>query len=184
MTTTGTMEELKQSVLFGLDYVWIRLEESLEGLTDEQIRWRPYDVNNSIGAILLHMCRSSDGLGSRRFLKQPPLWDKEGGNWRSRLGVPDPPPGEGGWDFDVMSPGENAITLEQLKEYFLATQETLRKAVRAAEPEFLLTPVVDSNPHHVGWTNASWLLHNPLHMSHHQAQIDYVSGLIKADMAK
>ena len=158
----------------------------MEGLTDEQIKWRPYGSHNSVGAIFLHMGKMDDGRGSRRFLQIPQLWDKEGGDWKSKFNFPDPPEGvrnEQGWTFDLIPPSENKITMEQIKEYFLASQARMEKAILETSQEFLDIPVEDGNPHHAGWTNASWLLHGPLHLSHHQAQIDYVSGLIKAGKA-
>lgn len=186
MAATVTTE-LQKYLLFGMEYVWIRLEESLEGLTDEQLRWRPYGANNSIGAIFLHMGRMNDLSASGRFLQVPQLWAPDGGDWKGKFNFPDPPAGtrfEAGWSFDLIPASENKITRAQIEEHYLAAQERVVEAIMTTSQEFLDIPVEDGNPHHEGWTNASWLLHIPLHMSHHQAQIDYVAGLIKADVAK
>jgi hypothetical protein len=186
MATTATTE-LQKYLLFGMEYVWIRLEEALEGLTDEQIKWRPYDANNSIGAIFLHMGKMNDNSASGRFLKVPHLWSPEGDDWKAKFNYPDPAEGtrfEAGWSFDLMPASENKITLVQLEEYYLASQKRVVEAIMTTPQDFLDIPVEDGNPHHAGWTNASWLLHIPLHMSHHQAQIDYISGLVKAGKAQ
>jgi uncharacterized damage-inducible protein DinB len=37
------------------DYV-VKIAESMAGLTDEQIWWRPNDASNSIGNLVLHLC--------------------------------------------------------------------------------------------------------------------------------
>ena len=177
------MSELSQYLLFGLDYTWIRLKESYEGLSDEQIKWRPSNVSNSAGAILLHIARMNDRMSNRRFLQKPELWDKEAGDWKSKLNFPDLPAGqtmEPGWSFDKIPLTENKISLHQLEEYFLAVRECVKKAITTATPEQLAVPVNDGNAHHAGWTNASWLMHIPLHESHHQGQLDYVAGLCKA----
>ena len=38
-----------------LDEYWPRLRRSVESLTDEQVWWRPNDVSNSVGNLLLHL---------------------------------------------------------------------------------------------------------------------------------
>lgn len=177
------MNDLQKSLLFGLDYTWLRLHESYEGLSDEQIKWRPSPVSNSAGAILLHIARMNDNMANRRFLKEPLLWDKEGGDWKTKLNFPNPAAGvnfEPGWTFDKIPLTENKITLQQIEEYFLAAREKIKKAILTATPELLAVPVNDGNSHHAGWTNQSWLEHTPLHESHHQGQLDYVAGLCRA----
>ncbi len=177
------MTDLQKYLLFGLDYTWLRLHESYEGLTDEQMKWRPTNESNSAGAILLHIARMNDSMANRRFLKQPQLWDKEGGDWKTKLNFPNPAGGaasENGWTFDHIPLSENKITKHQIEEYFLAARERVKKAILESSPELLAVPVNDGNSHHAGWTNQSWLEHIPLHESHHQGQLDYVAGLCKA----
>ena len=38
-----------------LEQYWPRLKSSVEGLTDEQVWWRPNDASNSIGNLILHL---------------------------------------------------------------------------------------------------------------------------------
>lgn len=45
--------EQSRKEMFG--QCWPRLRETVEGLTEEQIWWRPNDASNSIGNLLLHL---------------------------------------------------------------------------------------------------------------------------------
>lgn len=58
MTTRGLnlpIEFLEFSREKLLDQYWPRLRRCVEGLSDEQVWWRPNDASNSIGNLILHL---------------------------------------------------------------------------------------------------------------------------------
>ena len=64
----------KSRQLLSSDYL-PKIERSLEGLSDEDIWWRPNDSSNSIGNLLLHLCGNVGqwivgGVGGREFERQ------------------------------------------------------------------------------------------------------------------
>src|ERR1700730_12269275 len=49
---TAFLEFSRQKLL---DQYWPRLRSCVEGLSDEQVWWRPNDASNSIGNLILHL---------------------------------------------------------------------------------------------------------------------------------
>ncbi len=167
------MSDPSKSIAEALEYSRERLLGSLEGLTDEQIKWRPSDKANSIGSILLHLTRMHDRDLPRCF-QQPEVWEAEG--WKAKLGLPDPQAPatfESGHTFDAVN-GGNA-RLDQLIDYTTKVRETVLKHLSTADMKDLEKPLEARA--HPEWSGAAWLMHAALHESHHQGQIDYLKGL-------
>jgi uncharacterized damage-inducible protein DinB len=169
------MSDPSKSIAEALDYSRERLLGSLEGLTDEQIKWRPSDKANSIGSILLHLTRMHDRDLPRCF-DQPEVWESEG--WKEKLGFPEPEPParfETGHTFDKIN-GGNA-QLQQLIDYTTKVRQTVLQQLSTADMSALQKPLEQGN--HPEWSGAAWLMHAALHESHHQGQIDYLKGLVQ-----
>ena len=69
-----------------LRQVRTRLLASCEGLTQEQVLWRPLPHANSIGFILWHMTRAEDDRAAS-LMGSSPLWESQG--WYERFGRSD-----------------------------------------------------------------------------------------------
>ncbi|MEE8353277.1 MAG: DinB family protein [Dehalococcoidales bacterium] len=73
---------------------WGYLDEALDGLTEEEITWRPSDDCNSIAFILWHLARLEDVEIHRHVQGKTELYEAEG--WREKLGTP---PDEDGFGY-------------------------------------------------------------------------------------
>ena len=69
-----------------LDQVQLRLMGTCDGLTQEQVVWRPAPYANNIGFILWHVARGEDRLIGELSGGGADLWESEG--WYQRFGQP------------------------------------------------------------------------------------------------
>jgi len=82
------MADMITFVLRSLDDVQLELQQTLEGLTLEQIMWRPDPDSNSIAWIAWHIARLQDARGAE-LSGEEQLWVSKG--WHERFGLsPDP----------------------------------------------------------------------------------------------
>ena len=62
------------------------LMDALDGLTSDEIIWKPGPGANSIGWILWHMIRVEDMWFQFFIQHQPEIWEKD--NWNEKFGLP------------------------------------------------------------------------------------------------
>lgn len=77
--------ELKDYLKIELDGLERGLKRVLDGLTQEEIMWRPSCGSNSIGLILFHTARSEDSFIHARLKAEPELWVT--GRWYKKLNM-------------------------------------------------------------------------------------------------
>ncbi len=156
-----------------LRQVRIRLSATCEGLTQEQVLWRPAPHANSIGFILWHMARAEDNRIASLPGKAASLWESQG--WYERFGqtVTSPDPGDRAGLLAIPIPALDVLigyveaALGQAQEYLsTVTDDDLDVAPDPSQPE-----------HTVGTA----LRHMITHTNNHHGQIDYIRGLQEAD---
>ena len=69
-----------------VDQVQLRLMGTCDGLTQEQVEWRPAPYANNIGFILWHVARGEDRMIGQLSGAGVDLWESEG--WYKRFGQP------------------------------------------------------------------------------------------------
>ena len=169
------MEMLMDTVGFvsqSLHQVQIRLEASCEGLTQEQVLWRPLPHANSIGFILWHVARAEDNR-TASLLGRVSLWKLRG--WYRRFGQA----------VDAPDPGDRA----GLRAISIPPLEVLTGYAKAAyrQTQEFLSSVTDNDlesapdPSQPGRTLGALLRHVVTHKNNHHGQIDYIRGLQDAD---
>ena len=152
-----------------LSQVNLRLLATCEGLTQEQVLWRPTPYANNTGFILWHMARAEDYLISRLGKGRPSLWAFE--EWYRRFGQP----------VDAPDPGDK-MGLQSLPIPELEVLIGYTKAVHQLTQVFLsgLTAVgldLSPDPDRPERTVAGSLRHLITHKNNHHGQIDYIRGL-------
>jgi hypothetical protein len=75
--------EAKALIQSGIENVNRALSRSLNGLTPEELKWKPKPDANSIGFILFHMARSQDFFLNSETRKTPQIWETE--KWYLKL---------------------------------------------------------------------------------------------------
>lgn len=160
-----TVTFISQSV----SQVNLRLLATCEGLTQEQVLWRPTPYSNNIGFILWHMARAEDYLLSRLQKERTSLWESEG--WYQRFNQPIDAPDPG----DKMGLQSLPIPdLDVLIGYTKAVHQAFRDYISGLRVEDLdLHPSPDQPER----TVASSLRHLITHKNNHHGQIDYIRGL-------
>ncbi|MBI4288336.1 MAG: DinB family protein [Chloroflexi bacterium] len=78
--------ELKDFIQAGLDRVKQATLKAVEGLTPDELKFRPGAEANSIGIIFLHQARSEDMFVQARIQGKPEVWESE--NWYQKLNLP------------------------------------------------------------------------------------------------
>ena len=152
-----------------LRQVQLRLLATCEGLTQEQVLWRPSPISNNIGWILWHVARGEDRRVSSLQGGQPMLWVSEG--WHQKFGQP----------VDAPAPGDR-MGLRSLPIPDLAVLIDFSKAAFQQTIDYLATLTADgldiafdpSRPEH---TVASAVRHLVTHKNNHHGQIDFIRGL-------
>ncbi|MBI2853434.1 MAG: DinB family protein [Chloroflexi bacterium] len=78
--------ELKDFIQLGLDRARQTTLKAIDGLTYDEMKWRPGPGANSIGIILFHQARSEDLFVQSRIQGKPQVWESE--KWHERMNLP------------------------------------------------------------------------------------------------
>ena len=151
-----------------LRQVNLRLLATCEGLTEEQVLWRPAPYANNIGFILWHMARAEDHLISQ-LGNGHSLWASEGwyGKFHQPIGAPDP---------------GDKMGLQSLPIPELEVLTAYARSIHRQTETFLSTLAIEELDEHPfsdqpERTPASSLRHLITHKNNHHGQIDYIRGL-------
>ena len=147
----------------------VRLLASCDGLTREQVLWRPAPHANNIGFNLWHLGRSEEAITRHLGGRQPDLWESEG--WHKRFGQPvdAPDSGDRGGLRDLPIP-----ELDVLVDYLQAVHQRTQAAVSELAPDRLDAAPDPARPE---YTLAVSLRHLITHKNNHHGQIDFIRGL-------
>ena len=152
-----------------LRQVHYRLLASCEGLTQEQVLWRPFAHANNIGFILWHVTRGEDNLISNLAATQSPLWVSE--EWYTRFNQPveAPPPGDRMGLQSLPIPD-----LDVLRGYSEAVHQNTQRFVATLTGDRFDETIDPTRPE---GTVAASIRHLITHKNNHHGQIDYIRGL-------
>ena len=161
--------ELLDFISDSLAQVHFRLIETCEGLTQDQVVWRPVPGTNNIGFILWHMSRAQDNLACNLAGGGPPLWESEG--WYEKFDQPIDSPDPG----DKMGLQALAIPdVDVLTGYCEAVHRRTMRLLEELDPGSLDRAVDPARPER---TLIRLLRHAITHKNNHHGQIDYIRGL-------
>lgn len=156
-----------------LNQVHERLVKSLQGLTQEELVWRPVPHANCIAEIVYHVARWADRFAGPRIGLGPELWESQ--QWYQRFGYRREQAPDTEFQF-LRVPGLPPPRLEDLLAYIEAVhQDTLRK-VHSFSAEDLDRP---ADPSHPERPIVLYLRHLITHTNNHHGQIDYIRGLMQ-----
>jgi uncharacterized damage-inducible protein DinB len=147
------------------------LQRVLEGLTPQEVAWRPASGCNPIGLILFHMVRTEDSLMQGLLQKKPLIWETE--KWYEKLGLAKE---EEGSHYTVEQ--VNAFQVPELAK-ILAYAD----AVRARTKDKLRSMAVEAFDEKIAFPNFGEMTVGALfafmiaHAAEHIGQISYLRGL-------
>ena len=152
-----------------LAQVQVRLLGTCDGLTQDQVLWRPAPHANNIGFILWHVARGEDRLITTLATGAADLWESD--RWHQAFGQPieAPEPGD--------RPGLRSLKVpdvEVLIGYLEAAHRHTREYLSTLAPEELDAVPDPLEPER---SVASLLRHLITHKNNHHGQVDYLRGL-------
>ena len=152
-----------------LSQVQLRLSATCDGLTQEQVEWRPAPYANNIGFILWHVARGEDRMIGQLSGGGVDLWESEG--WYQRFGQPVEMPDPG----DRMGLRSLAIpSLDTLIEYLGAASQKTSGYIATLSAD-RLGEIPETYPR--GATVGQALRHLITHKNNHHGQVDFLRGL-------
>lgn len=77
--------DLKTFIGMELDGLDRGLKRAIDGLTQDELKWRPASGCNSIGLLLYHIARSEDSFVQERLREKKAVW--ETGKWYTKLNM-------------------------------------------------------------------------------------------------
>ena len=162
--------DAKELILASLDQSWGFLTRALDGLTQEEVAWRPAPESNSIAFILWHMTRVEDFFVNRVVQRRDEVYEAEG--WREKLGTPAK---ESGYEYTVEQLKAWPVPkLEVLKGYSNAVREKTLAFLNSITAEKLSeVPRPDRSSDSIGATVG----HISTEIALHVGQIAYLRGV-------
>ena len=163
--------ELKEYICMELEGLERGVTRVINGLTQQELMWRPACGCNSIGLILFHMARSEDSFVQARIQSKPEVWETE--KWYKKLNLAE---NEAGAHYTVEQ--VNAFPVPELKDV-LAYYDT----VHARTMDYLkgMTPSTFDKkitlPRFGDLTVAAIFSITIGHTSQHIGEISYLRGL-------
>lgn len=146
------------------------LLELIDGLTPEELAWRPGPEANHIGWMLWHMFRAEDMWMQFFIQKRNEIWERDG--WHERFGLPTRDNGFGHTAEQVA--GFPALDQQELLAYGRAVREQTLEYLRGLAPEDFEVVPRERRPD-TSVRTVFQLLTAEFHQ--HQGQVAYLKGL-------
>jgi uncharacterized damage-inducible protein DinB len=145
----------------------------VNGLTPEQMVWRPGPDANSIIFLVWHIARSEDGLYNQWVEGREQVWTA--GGWDKRFGLK---PEDSGREWTSQQVADfSPPSLEELLQYM----DEVRESVLGSLPNLDLSRLGEKpHPGRPDWTKANLLQLLIFHEAHHQGAMEYLIGLQKS----
>ena len=149
------------------------LKGALDGLTPDELSWRPTTWANSIGFTLWHVTRAEDLWIQKSTQGIPQLF--ETGEWAGKWGIPSDHHGAG-YDEDKLASFPNP-PLEELLGYYGAVRQHTIKYLGQLTEEGLVGSLKAPVPRHKDYTVGRMFSHLLSEIGQHLGHIRYVRGL-------
>ena len=152
-----------------LDQVHIRLLSTCDGLTQDQVVWRPAAYANNIGFILWHLARGEDRMITQLSGGRDDLWESDG--WFKRFDQPVEMPDPG----DRMGLRSLAIPSIDTLTGYLKTAHLKTSGYIATLSDDRLAEIPETYPR--GASVGQAIRHLITHKNNHHGQVDFLRGL-------
>lgn len=163
--------DVRAFVETGLERTRSALMKTLDGLTADELKWRPGPEANSIGLILFHQIRSEDAFVQSRILGKKEIW--ETGNWYQRCRLEATDRGAGYTAEQVAA--FCVPPLQDLMDYFNAVRTGTLEYLKTLTPEKLDTVI--NLPRFGDMTIGAIFVLILVHQAQHAGELAYIRGL-------
>jgi len=145
---------------------------TVKGLTQKQVDWRPSAQANSVGFLLWHIARGEDGLLNRWAFGGKEVWVT--GGWDKKIRLPSDKPIAEWTPADL---GRFTPVLADLLAYMSAVRESTLAGLKKLDLGRLGEHPRPDRPE---WSVATFLQIGVSHEAHHQGAVEYLVGLMKS----
>ena len=162
--------ELKGFIERSLNVMEERLRNAVEGVSREELVWRPSTDSNSIGFILWHVFRVEDNWIQKFAIKRDELWKRDG--LFQKFNLPDR---DTGFGYSSEQVGSLALPdLGDLLDYHKAVREETLEYLRGlSQEDFECYPRPDRRP---DYNVARVFQQIMIHETEHVGQVGYLVG--------
>jgi hypothetical protein len=162
--------EIKDYIQAQFDFLQAALAKVTDGLTPEEISWRPVAAN-SIGFLMLHIARSEDINVTMRLQVAPQVWIN--GGWHERFHLPYDET-TFGWTEEKLA-GFKFPEVKEMLGYSDAVRKETKKYLAGVTPQKLESII---NVSYLGDISISMLFARMIiHLSGHVGEMSYIRGL-------
>ena len=158
----------------GLNEAFEKLKRALDGLSEDELHWRPSLESNTIDWMVWHMARVEDNWINVRLRNSESIWDRDG--WAERTGVEEPTNGFGQTAEDIRA--TPAFDVPKIMDYYQAVREGTTKYFTDEMQESDLDIEI-THPRYDP-INYAWVLgHLLCEEAEHLGQIEYLRGMMR-----
>ena len=158
----------------GLNEAFDKLKRALDGLSEDELHWRPALESNTIDWMVWHMARVEDNWVNVRLRESESIWDRDG--WAERCGVevPDNGYGQSAEEIRAIPPFNVPIVMDY---YAAVRQGTSDYFENEMQEEDLNKDVPHARYDPIDY---AWVLgHLLCEEAEHLGQIEYLRGMMR-----
>ncbi len=168
------MQPFIQAIDSGINECFDKLNRALDGLSEDELRWRPTLEANSIDWMVWHMARVEDNLVNVVLQKRIPIWERDG--WGDRLGISYTGAGAGMTMNEIRELGP--IDVPNVMQYYRSIRKETSDYFESVMTEDDLSRVIE-HTNFRGWTGAQVLGRLLCEEAEHLGQIEYLRGMMR-----
>ena len=168
------MQPFIQAIDSGISECFTKLNRALDGLSEDELSWRPALESNTIDWMVWHMARVEDNLINVVLQHQSPIWKRDG--WGERTGIPYTGARAGMTMDEIHSMGR--INVPKVMEYYRSVRSQTSHYFRKVMQEDDLFRVIE-HTNFRGWTGARILGRLLCEEAAHLGQVEYLRGMMR-----
>ena len=168
------MQPFIQAIDSGISECFTKLNRALDGLTNDELHWRPTLESNSIDWMVWHMARVEDNLINVVLQNQDPIWERDG--WGERLGIRYTGAGAGMTMDQIRAMGQ--INVPAVMDYYRTVRQETSGYFENVMREEDLSRVIE-HTNFRGWTGAEILGRLLCEEAEHLGQVEYLRGMMR-----
>ncbi len=158
----------------GLNEAFEKLERALDGLSEDELHWRPTLESNSIDWMVWHMARVEDNLVSVVLQEKESIWLR--GGWMEKTGIAVESTGAGMSAEEVRALGR--LDVSAVMDYYGTVREATSEYFEEVMVEEDLSRVIEGT--RFAGVTGGWVLGRLLcEEAEHLGQIEYLRGMMR-----
>ena len=168
------MQSFLVAIDSGVNEHFDKLNRALDGLTEDELCWRPTLESNAIDWMVWHMARVEDNLINVVLQNRDPIWQRDG--WGKRLGIATASAGAGMKMAEIRTMGRIDVPLAM--EYYDSVRRETSRYFENVMREADLSRVIE-HTNFRGWTGGRILGRLLCEEAEHLGQIEYLRGMMR-----